>query len=264
MDKDKEINIEMCLTRIPVLNTNYYHYYLICNDKIKKGDYILINKSGIKSVYIIKQKKNLSLYYCWMNKDILYIPSDNIQKVVATTRTELLVNVETTCLDCDKGILLSNRIHLDDKKFVSHCSKTNFKTSLPNIEKRIITEFDKLNKDSNLVLVKHKVSKSICIDPPSGWKYGFPKTISAEESEMPMHSLLLSKGYPQSEIAALGDSLYVRFFETHQNHLFLDDNNTVKSSIIEDLTHAKSELYDVFKTLHDIVNIKGGHKNIKQ
>jgi hypothetical protein len=46
------------------------------------------------------------------------------------------------------------------------------------------------------------------IDPPEGWRYGFPK-------EMPEHvdntrQWLIENGYPEKEIEALGDSFYVR------------------------------------------------------
>jgi len=46
------------------------------------------------------------------------------------------------------------------------------------------------------------------IDPPSGWKYGFPK-------EIPEHvdntvQWLIDNGYPEAEIKRLGDSFYVR------------------------------------------------------
>ena len=46
------------------------------------------------------------------------------------------------------------------------------------------------------------------IDPPSGWKYGFPK-------EIPEHvdntvQWLIENGYPEAEIKRLGESFYVR------------------------------------------------------
>lgn len=46
------------------------------------------------------------------------------------------------------------------------------------------------------------------IDPPEGWKYGFPK-------EIPEHvdntvCWLIQNGYPETKIKALGDSFFVR------------------------------------------------------
>jgi cyclophilin family peptidyl-prolyl cis-trans isomerase len=46
------------------------------------------------------------------------------------------------------------------------------------------------------------------IDPPSGWKYGFPK-------EIPEHvdntvQWLIENGYPESEVKRLGENFYVR------------------------------------------------------
>lgn len=46
-------------------------------------------------------------------------------------------------------------------------------------------------------------------DPPSGWKYGFPKLYSPKEGES-LEETLLRDGYPQSEIDN-GGSKYVRF-----------------------------------------------------
>ena len=45
------------------------------------------------------------------------------------------------------------------------------------------------------------------IDPPSGWKYGFPK-------EIPEHidntkKWLIENGYPEEEIKKCGDSFFV-------------------------------------------------------
>ena len=40
------------------------------------------------------------------------------------------------------------------------------------------------------------------IDPPSGWKYGFPKPIPDEVEDV--LEWLVGEGYPQSEIDACG------------------------------------------------------------
>jgi hypothetical protein len=66
-----------------------------------------------------------------------------------------------------------------------------------------------LNEDAK------QMSKVLMCDPPSGWKYGFPKPIPEDlpkgESIFPW---LLSEGYPQSEIDACGDHFYCRYYET--------------------------------------------------
>jgi hypothetical protein len=51
-------------------------------------------------------------------------------------------------------------------------------------------------------------------DPPSGWKYGFPKEIPFEvEQDGGTRNWLLENGYPQSEIDACGDYFFIRFWE---------------------------------------------------
>ena len=46
------------------------------------------------------------------------------------------------------------------------------------------------------------------IDPPSGWKYGFPKIIPDDVDDT--EKWLLENGYPQAEIDACGKHFYVR------------------------------------------------------
>jgi hypothetical protein len=50
------------------------------------------------------------------------------------------------------------------------------------------------------------------IDPPSGWKYGFPKPIP-EDRRKDSLVWLVEQGYPQSEIDALGEHFYCRYWE---------------------------------------------------
>ena len=54
--------------------------------------------------------------------------------------------------------------------------------------------------------------EKLVVDPPSGWKYGFPKTYFKNkiEDEDEVKKWLLENGYPQSELDSLGNSFYVR------------------------------------------------------
>jgi hypothetical protein len=56
--------------------------------------------------------------------------------------------------------------------------------------------------------------KKLMCDPPSGWKYGFPKEIPHEvEQDGGTRNWLLENGYPQHEIDSCGDYFFVRFWE---------------------------------------------------
>jgi hypothetical protein len=60
------------------------------------------------------------------------------------------------------------------------------------------------------------MSKVIMCDPPSGWKYGFPKPLPEEHAYTTESSIipwLLSEGYPQAEIDACGEHFYCRYWE---------------------------------------------------
>lgn len=52
---------------------------------------------------------------------------------------------------------------------------------------------------------------ALIIDPPSGWKYGFPKVLPAEfvGSVIPW---LLANGYPQREIDSYGEHFSCRYW----------------------------------------------------
>ena len=51
-------------------------------------------------------------------------------------------------------------------------------------------------------------------DPPSGWKYGFPKPVPREFSSFEeFSSWLVSEGYPQKEIDSYGNHFYCRYWE---------------------------------------------------
>lgn len=53
--------------------------------------------------------------------------------------------------------------------------------------------------------------KRTIIDPPSGWKYGFPKPIPKKRLK-DVKVWLVEQGYPQKEIDILGDYFYYRFW----------------------------------------------------
>jgi hypothetical protein len=55
-------------------------------------------------------------------------------------------------------------------------------------------------------------SKTLMIDPPSGWMYGFPKPIPNDQLDR-VHAWLVENGYPQNEIDARGDHFYSRYWE---------------------------------------------------
>lgn len=48
------------------------------------------------------------------------------------------------------------------------------------------------------------------IDPPSGWRYGFPKAYDRVTDGDDVMAWLAREGYPQTEIDRLGDQFHVR------------------------------------------------------
>ena len=55
------------------------------------------------------------------------------------------------------------------------------------------------------------MTKIHMIDPPGGWKYGFPKPIPDGVEDT--IAWLVENGYPQSEIDACGDYFHCKHWE---------------------------------------------------
>lgn len=49
------------------------------------------------------------------------------------------------------------------------------------------------------------------VDPPMGWKYGFPKVFDTEADGV-MKEWLIREGYPQTEIDKYGETFHVRMW----------------------------------------------------
>ena len=62
------------------------------------------------------------------------------------------------------------------------------------------------------------MAKVLMCDPPSGWKYGFPKPIPKGVDD-DITEWLLSEGYPQREIDACGDHFYCRYWEVDEDQV---------------------------------------------
>ena len=56
------------------------------------------------------------------------------------------------------------------------------------------------------------MKKVTMIDPPSGWKYGFPKPLP--EGVKSIRKWLVENGYPQIEIDKIGDQFFYRTWES--------------------------------------------------
>lgn len=66
---------------------------------------------------------------------------------------------------------------------------------------------------------ENKMSKKtvLMIDPPSGWRYGFPMPLPDPKPENTM-AWLVEQGYPQAEIDSLGQYFYCRYWEVEMDN----------------------------------------------
>lgn len=53
----------------------------------------------------------------------------------------------------------------------------------------------------------------LMIDPPSGWKYGFPKPLPENIEDKEIMRWLIENGYPQWEIDSMRDHFYCRYWK---------------------------------------------------
>jgi hypothetical protein len=70
------------------------------------------------------------------------------------------------------------------------------------------------------------------IDPPSGWKYGFPKPIPT--NVVNVKEWLVENGYPKSEIDRYGDWFYCRQYFIPDGMVQDGINKTNESKTNED------------------------------
>ena len=67
----------------------------------------------------------------------------------------------------------------------------------------------------------------IIIDPPSGWKYGFPKQFPANRRD-DVEKWLVEEGYPQEEIDKLRGCFICRLWEEPDENKVNDAENLTK------------------------------------
>lgn len=58
--------------------------------------------------------------------------------------------------------------------------------------------------------------KKYWVDPPSGWKYGFPKVWDSIENHN-VNEWMIDNGYPEKMIESMGDSFYCRMWEYQED-----------------------------------------------
>lgn len=68
------------------------------------------------------------------------------------------------------------------------------------------------------MVTKSGTISTLMYDPPSGWRYGFPKPYKPDHKGEPLAETLFRDGYPLKEIAAGGDK-HVRFFTYTEKEL---------------------------------------------
>lgn len=84
---------------------------------------------------------------------------------------------------------------------------------------RLMTKDDVVKFVNDMMSDYSKKKRCVTIiDPPSGWRYGFPKPYVDENGNKPsdMKQWLLDSGYPKFEIDSCGKHFHVRFWETKE------------------------------------------------
>jgi hypothetical protein len=72
------------------------------------------------------------------------------------------------------------------------------------------------------IMTNVKLKTVLMIDPPSGWKYGFPMALPDPKPESTT-AWLVEQGYPQAEIDSLGQYFYCRYWEVETNDDYQDN-----------------------------------------
>ena len=87
---------------------------------------------------------------------------------------------------------------------------------------------------------ENNTQKLILIDPPSGWKYGFPKAITQEQYKeiTNLKEWCIENGYPKKEADSYGECFYVSISgelpKTNQNFGLFGGGNKPESIYTEE------------------------------
>jgi hypothetical protein len=57
------------------------------------------------------------------------------------------------------------------------------------------------------------MAKKLMCDPPSGWRFGFPRAVPEEYRKERFYEWLDMVGYPTKVRESMGDKFYCRFWE---------------------------------------------------
>lgn len=68
-----------------------------------------------------------------------------------------------------------------------------------------------------VVSSRGEVAMKVWIDPPSGWRYGFPKIYDRMDHGNDVLAWLVREGYPQTEIDGLGPQFYWRSWSVSED-----------------------------------------------
>lgn len=68
----------------------------------------------------------------------------------------------------------------------------------------------KLTNEETAQIIK---SQKVWVDPPSGWKFGFPKIYDKSVDNPDMNAWMIEQGYPKKVMESCGNYFYVRMWE---------------------------------------------------
>ena len=80
------------------------------------------------------------------------------------------------------------------------------------------------------------MTKTKIYDPPSGWKYGFPRPYLPKEGET-LRETLLRDGYPEKEFDKTGEPYWCRFWDSSMTNEELTEIEALRNTILDQLAY---------------------------
>jgi hypothetical protein len=119
-----------------------------------------------------------------------------MKPVIATTKPHTSY---TACVRCDKGVYNSFAVReYNDLVVECKCVKTK---GLVELSEYPLFKANENIADDDIINVFWEADEWTSIDPPSGWRYGFPKLIRTNEiGSKPLVEIVLEHGYPSDEV----------------------------------------------------------------
>tara|TARA_R100000951_G_scaffold114060_1_gene117471 strand:+ start:1128 stop:1967 length:840 start_codon:yes stop_codon:yes gene_type:complete len=217
------MNFKRC--KVVILPTNNEAKLNKNGDLVKYNNLILGGLSGGKKDELRIVNNTLNTTH-WKSQHLYILSDEEIQ--VGDWYYRDGESFVSKCDPVDDEDLKYIQTHSVFKKIIA---STDPKLDLPKPSKAFIQKYVELG-DIDEVMVEHIEETLKMVDPPSGWKYGFPKLYPLGHVT-DVIKWMVEQGYPQAEVDLYGDQFRYRCSDYIIKSPKVSKNNTITIRSVE-------------------------------